>query len=137
MLVGGDAGGNVGGGQVQLAELELEVALLGDALRVVDRLRMVGEEGAHLVFGPHVVAVGSPDIFMRFSCWTVALVPMQSRTSWNGASSVLDVVESLVATSGMPVSSARREEAWLAARFELGDAVVLDLEVVVVAKTSR
>ena len=43
--------------QVHAAEIELQVALLGDELRVGDGLRVVREEREHLLLGLHVVAV--------------------------------------------------------------------------------
>ena len=55
VLVRGEAGGQVGVGQVQAAELQLQVARLRDALGVVHRLRQLGEAGADFGLGLHVV----------------------------------------------------------------------------------
>ncbi len=43
--------------QAHAAEVELQVALLGDELCVGDGFRVVGEEREHLLLGLHVVAV--------------------------------------------------------------------------------
>ncbi len=56
-LVGGEPGRDLGQRQVQPIELELDVAALGDELRVVDGLRELGEQRPHLGFGLHVVRV--------------------------------------------------------------------------------
>ena len=57
VLVGGDAGRDLRLRQKQPPELQLEVALLGDELRVRHRLRKVAEQLEHLRFRLHVVGV--------------------------------------------------------------------------------
>ena len=57
VLVRGDAGRDLGLGQVRAADLQFEVALFGDELRVRHSLGQVAEQLEHLRFRLHVVGV--------------------------------------------------------------------------------
>ena len=133
MLVGGLLWRDSGARKSNHPELELHVAHFGDSPGVIDRVRVVWKEGPHLILGPQVVAGGVTGHLHADLLLHGRVRPDAEKDVLEGRVVRLNIVKVVRRDDRDACLPGQSEESPIQ-RFVFGDAVRLELDVVILAE---